>query len=89
MTPIQPIPASSHLAKIDPLRTKAVQLEAFLFETMLQASGAGTPSIAGPTESQFESFLRRERAEAVAGSARTGLAEAIYLSLKRSEAGSS
>ncbi|MEM7491221.1 MAG: flagellar biosynthesis protein FlgJ [Pseudomonadota bacterium] len=68
------------------LRDKAVQLESFLFEEMMRASGTSSPS-AGGGDSQFESFLRRAHAEAVAGSGQTGLGEAIYHSLLKSQAG--
>lgn len=63
------------------LRTQAEALEAFLFAEMLRVSGTGTPSPAGGTESQFDSFLRQAQAEAVAASGQTGLAEAIYRSM--------
>jgi hypothetical protein len=65
------------------MRKQAVQLEAFLFEALLKASGTGVPGLPGGDESQFESLLQRAQAEAVAGSGQTGLAEAIYQSLAR------
>ncbi|MGB3408321.1 MAG: rod-binding protein [Jannaschia sp.] len=66
------------------LREQATQLEAFLFAELLRVSGTSTPSAAGGTESQFDSFLKQTQAEAVAGSGQTGLAEAIYRSLRMS-----
>ncbi|MEM7641610.1 MAG: rod-binding protein [Pseudomonadota bacterium] len=74
-------------AQPDPLREKAVQLEAFLFEELLRVSGVASPSPSGGGDSQFESFLRRAHAEAVAGSGQTGLTDAIYRSLARSAHG--
>lgn len=71
----------------DPLRNKAVQLEAFLFEELLRVSGVASPSPSGGGDPQFESFLRRAHAEAVAGSGQTGLTEAIYRALARSTGG--
>ena len=71
----------------DPLREKAVQLEAFLFEELMRVSGVSSPSLSGGGESQFESFLRQAHAEAVAGSGQTGLAEAIYRSMARAQDG--
>jgi hypothetical protein len=81
----QPAGMSGHLPKPDTLRARAVALEAFLFEEMLRVSGTGTPSAAGPGgDSQFESFLRRAQAEAIAGSGQTGLADSIHEALLRS-----
>ncbi|MEM7711079.1 MAG: rod-binding protein [Pseudomonadota bacterium] len=71
----------------DPLREKAIQLEAFLFEELMRVSGVSSPSLAGGDESQFESFLRQAHAEAVAGSGQTGLSEAIYRSMARANEG--
>jgi hypothetical protein len=68
------------------LRDRAEKLESFLFEAVLKASGTGSPGLPGGSDSQFESFLRRAQAEAVAGSGQTGLAEAIYRSLARGAA---
>ncbi|CTQ49528.1 rod-binding protein [Jannaschia donghaensis] len=65
----------------DALREQAQALEAFLFAEMLRASGTATPSPTGPSESQFDSFLRQAQSEAVAASGQTGLAEAIYRSM--------
>lgn len=65
------------------LRDQAVQLEAFLFAQMLSVSGTGISAMQGGRESQFESMLQRQQAEAVAGTGQTGLAEAIYQSLAR------
>ncbi|MEM8825142.1 MAG: rod-binding protein [Pseudomonadota bacterium] len=83
LTPLAGPPA---VDQPDPLRDKAIQLEAFLFEELMRASGTSSPS-AGGGDSQFESFLRRSHAEAVAGSGQTGLAEAIYRSLVRAQDG--
>ena len=77
---VRPEPAQ---ARDDALRRQAVQLESLLFVELLRASGTGMPSPAGGGETQFESFLRQAQAEAVAGSGQTGLAEAIFRSLRR------
>ncbi|MFO6466059.1 flagellar biosynthesis protein FlgJ [Jannaschia sp. KMU-145] len=77
-----PAPAD-RVSAPDPLREQAVQLEAFLFAEMMRASGTGPPGASGGGESQFDSFLRRAQAEAVAGSGQTGLAEAIHRAMLR------
>lgn len=63
------------------IRAQAQALESFLFAEMLRVSGTGTPSPAGGSESQFDSFLRQAQADAVAASGQTGLSEAIYRSM--------
>lgn len=68
------------------LHAQSVELEAFLFAELLRVSGTGMPSPGGGGETQFDSFLRQSQAEAVARSGQTGLAEAIYRSMVRSEA---
>ncbi len=65
------------------LRAQAVELEAFLFAELLRVAGTGMPSPGGGGETQFDSFLRQQQAEAVAASGQTGLAEAIYRSMAR------
>ncbi|KIT15691.1 rod-binding protein [Jannaschia aquimarina] len=69
----------------DPLWQKAVELEAVLFAQMLEVAGVGGLPVAGGATgqagSQFDSFLRREQAEAVAHSGATGLAQALYREL--------
>lgn len=81
-TVAKPIPDTREKA----LREQAVQLESFLFEELLRVSGTGTPSPGGGGETQFDSFLRRAQAEAVASSWQTGLAESIFRSLAKSAA---
>ncbi|WP_179378363.1 hypothetical protein [Jannaschia marina] len=65
------------------LRKQAEALEAFLFAELLRVADTGPPSPLGGRASQFDSFLRRTQAEAVAASGQTGLAEAIYRSMQR------
>ena len=65
------------------LRDKAQALEALLFAQMLGASGTGPPSATGARDSPFDGLLRQAQAEAVARSARTGLAESIASALMR------
>ncbi len=79
--PTIPTPQGRPLAN-DPLKAQAVELEAFLFAEMLRVSGTGVPSPTGASDSQFDSFLRREQALAVSRSGQTGLAEAIYRALR-------
>ena len=67
----------------DALRRQSVQLESLLFVELLRAAGTGMPSPGGGEETQFDSFLRQAQAEAVAGAGQTGLAEAIFRSLRR------
>lgn len=68
------------------LRAQAAALESLLFAEMLRAAGSGAPRIAG-APSQFDSFLRTARAEALGAASRTGLADAIYRSLSREDGG--
>lgn len=75
--------ADPHAAQRAELRAQAEQLEAFLFTELLKVSGVKSPSATGGEVSQFETFLQRHQAEAVAASGQTGLAEAIYRSMAR------
>ena len=65
---------------------QAVQLEALLFAQLLEVAGVGGLAPAGGRAdgpgAQFDSFLRRSHAEAVAGSGATGLAAQLYRELK-------
>ena len=80
-----PPPArSSTIDRTDPLRGQAVKLEALLFQQLLEVSGVGglgTGDADGPG-SRFDSFLREQHAQAIAGTGATGLAESLYRSLK-------
>lgn len=70
----------------DPLWDKAVKLEALLFQQLLDVAdvgGLGTGTADGPG-SRFDSLLREQYAQAVAGTGATGLAEALYRDLKAS-----
>ncbi|WP_371157934.1 rod-binding protein [Jannaschia sp. 2305UL9-9] len=65
------------------LREQATKLEGLMFAQLLQAADTGKSSPLGGAPSQFDSFLRQTQADAVAGSGQTGLAEAIYRSMRR------
>lgn len=64
------------------LRAQAQALEALLFQEMMRVSedGRSAGGLMGGG-SQFDSFLREARAQAVANSGTTGLAESIYRAL--------
>ncbi|WP_308917098.1 hypothetical protein [Jannaschia sp. LMIT008] len=90
--PIPPNPASpsqprARPDRADPLWQQAVKLESLLFEQMLEASGMGSLSPAGggsqdgPSK-QFDSFLRKHQAEALAGRGDGSLAAQLYRELK-------
>ena len=71
----------------DPMWRQAVKLEALLFGQLLEVAGVGGLATAGDGRkdgpgSRFDSFLRQQHAEAVAGSGATGLAAQLYRELK-------
>ena len=66
---------------------QAVALEGVLLGQLLETAGVGALPVAGSDGDapaggdQFDTFLRRHQAEALAESGATGLAKAIYRSL--------
>ena len=87
ITPSAPSgPAPTPIDRSDPLWSKAVQLEALLFQQLLDVAGVGglgTGEADGPG-SRFDSLLREQYAKAVAGTGATGLAATLYRDLKAS-----
>lgn len=67
------------------LKRLAIELEVTFLSEMLKSSGletAGKGFASGIGEDQFSSFLRRERADAMAQTGGIGLAEQIFETLK-------
>ena len=80
-------PPPTHRPEIDrtdPLWGQAVKLEALLFQQLLDVSGVGGLGTGDPDGpgSRFDSFLREQHAQAIAGTGTTGLAESLYRSLQ-------
>lgn len=70
----------------DPLRAKAVELEAAFLAEMLGHAGLGSTTDGfggGVGEGQFASFLRQEQALAIARHGGVGLAEQLFRALQR------
>ena len=79
-------PASNRPDRDDPLWQQAVKLEALLFGQLLEVAGVGGLSPVGSPKdgpgARFDSFLREQHAQAIAGSGATGLAQRLYADLK-------
>ena len=81
-----PMTMSAERSRADPLREKAVELEAAFLSEMLK--GAGLDGVngrfsGGAGEDQFASLLRDQHAHAIAGAGGIGLAEHIFQALTR------
>ena len=73
------------LARPDPLRAKAVELEGLFLAQMLEHAGLGQVSDSfggGAGEEQFASFLRTAQADAMARRGGIGLAEHLFNAMK-------
>jgi Rod binding domain-containing protein len=80
--------AARPLAKPDPLRAAAVELEATFLAEMLKSAGfqkADSAFGGGEGEAQFASLLIREQAGAMARAGGIGLAESLYEALKEKQ----
>lgn len=89
ISPLPPSPDVTAPRDETRLRAAARDLEAAFLAEMLRATGAGRqPGLgSGDGESPFASFLLEQRAKAMAEAGGIGLAEVLFDSLVRGDAG--